>query len=78
MSEFFIRRPIVAMVISIVIVIVGLVAMKSLPISQYPEITPPEVLVTTTFQGANAISVEQAVATPIEQIVNGVELFIYM
>ena len=55
MSEFFIRRPIVAMVISIVIVIVGLVAMKSLPISQYPEITPPEVLVTASYQGANAI-----------------------
>ena len=78
MSEFFIRRPIVAMVISIIIVIVGLVAMKSLPISQYPEITPPEVLVTTTFQGANALNVEQAVATPIEQKVNGVEEMLYM
>jgi hydrophobic/amphiphilic exporter-1 (mainly G- bacteria), HAE1 family len=78
MSEFFVRRPIVAMVISIVIVIVGLVAMRSLPISQYPEITPPEVLVTTTFQGANAINVEQAVATPIEQKVNGVEEMLYM
>jgi hydrophobic/amphiphilic exporter-1 (mainly G- bacteria), HAE1 family len=78
MSEFFIRRPIVAMVISIIIVIVGLVAMKSLPISQYPEITPPEVLVTTTFQGANALNVEQAVATPVEQKVNGVEQMLYM
>jgi HAE1 family hydrophobic/amphiphilic exporter-1 len=78
MSEFFIRRPIVAMVISIIIVIIGLVAMKSLPISQYPEITPPEVLVTTTYQGANAINVEQAVATPIEQKVNGVEEMLYM
>jgi hydrophobic/amphiphilic exporter-1 (mainly G- bacteria), HAE1 family len=78
MSEFFVRRPIVAMVISIVIVLVGLVAMKSLPISQYPEITPPEVLVTTSFQGANALNVEQAVATPIEQKVNGVEEMLYM
>jgi HAE1 family hydrophobic/amphiphilic exporter-1 len=78
MSEFFIRRPIVAMVISIVIVLVGLVAMKSLPVSQYPEITPPEVLVTTSYQGANALNVEQAVATPIEQKVNGVEKMLYM
>lgn len=78
MSEFFVRRPIVAMVISIVIVLVGLVAMRSLPISQYPEITPPEVMVTTSFQGANALNVEQAVATPIEQKVNGVEEMLYM
>lgn len=66
------------MVISIVIVLVGLVAMRSLPISQYPEITPPEVMVTTSFQGANALNVEQAVATPIEQKVNGVEEMLYM
>jgi HAE1 family hydrophobic/amphiphilic exporter-1 len=78
MSEFFVRRPIVAMVISIIIVIVGAIAMTSLPISQYPEITPPEVLVSTTYQGANALNVEQAVATPIEQKVNGVEQMIYM
>jgi HAE1 family hydrophobic/amphiphilic exporter-1 len=78
MGEFFIRRPIVAMVISIIIVLVGFISMRSLPVSQYPEITPPEVQVTTTFQGANAINVEQAVATPIEQKVNGVEQMIYM
>src|SRR5436190_10741719 len=78
MGEFFVRRPIVAMVISIVIVIVGSVALVSLPISQYPEITPPEVQVTATYQGANAINVEKAVATPIEQKVNGVEEMIYL
>jgi HAE1 family hydrophobic/amphiphilic exporter-1 len=66
------------MVISIIIVLVGLIAMQSLPIAQYPDITPPEVQVTTSFQGANAINVEQAVATPIEQKVNGVENMIYM
>ena len=78
MSEFFVRRPIVAMVISILIVLVGLVALRGLPISQYPDITPPEVQITTSFQGANAINVEQAVATPVEQKVNGVENMIYM
>jgi HAE1 family hydrophobic/amphiphilic exporter-1 len=78
MSEFFIRRPIVAMVISILMVIMGLITLGSIPISKYPEITPPMVQVTTTFNGANAVNVEQAVATPIEQQVNGVEEMLYM
>jgi HAE1 family hydrophobic/amphiphilic exporter-1 len=77
-AEFFVRRPIVAMVIAIVTVIVGLVALARLPIAQYPEITPPMVSVTGTYTGASAINVEQSVATPIEQKVNGVEDMIYM
>ena len=78
MAEFFVRRPIVAMVIAIITVIVGLVSMRALPIAQYPEITPPMVSVTANYTGANAVSVEQSVATPIEQKVNGVEDMIYM
>src|SRR5512144_1611993 len=78
MSRFFVNRPIVAMVISIITVILGLVAMKSLPIAQYPEIVPPMVQITTTFVGASATDVEASVATPIEQKLNGVEKGIYM
>ena len=78
MAEFFVRRPIVAMVIAIIIVILGLVALGRLPVAQYPEITPPIVNVSGTYTGANAIDVEQSVATPVEQKVNGVEGMIYM
>ncbi len=78
MAEFFVRRPIVAMVIAIVTVILGLVALQGLPVAQYPEITPPMVSVTTTYTGANATNVEQSVTTPIEQKVNGVEDMLYM
>ena len=78
MAEFFVGRPIVAMVIAIIMVIVGVVAMQSLPIAQYPDITPPEISVSATYTGANAEVVEQSVATPVEQKVNGVENMIYM
>jgi HAE1 family hydrophobic/amphiphilic exporter-1 len=78
MANFFVNRPIVAMVISIIIVMMGLVAMQSLPVAQYPEITPPEVVVEGTYTGASAIDMELSVATPLEQKVNGVENMIYM
>jgi HAE1 family hydrophobic/amphiphilic exporter-1 len=78
MARFFVNRPIVAMVISIITVMLGLVAMTGLPIAQYPEIVPPMVQVTTTFIGASATDVEASVATPLEQQINGVEKGIYM
>jgi len=78
MAEFFVRRPIVAMVIAIIIVILGVTSMTKLPIAQYPDINPPEVAVSATYTGANAEVVEQSVATPLEQKVNGVENMLYM
>src|SRR6186713_1290458 len=78
MARFFVNRPIVAMVISIITVMLGVVAMSGLPIAQYPEIVPPMIQVTTTFIGASATDVEASVATPLEQQINGVENMIYM
>src|SRR4029453_13523220 len=77
-SHFFIDRPIFATVLSVVIVIVGGVALTQLPIAQYPEVAPPTVQVTATYPGANAKTVADTVATPIEQEVNGVERMLYM
>src|SRR5690606_30057900 len=70
-SEIFIKRPVMAMVISIVIVLVGVLAALTLPVTQYPDITPPVVSVSATYPGADAQTVEQTVATPIETQVNG-------
>src|SRR6516164_2682684 len=78
MARFFVNRPIVAMVFSIILVLVGFVAMSGLPIAQYPDIVPPMIQVTTTFIGASATDVEASVTTPLEQQINGVEQGIYM
>ena len=78
MYRFFIRRPIVAMVIAIITMVVGLVAMRSLPVAQYPKIVPPEILVQTTYVGADALTIEQSVATPLEQQMSGVDNMNYM
>ena len=78
MSKFFINRPIVAMVISIIMVIIGVVAMVQLPIAQYPDLAPPEILVQATYVGADSLTLEQSVATPIEQQMQGVDKMLYM
>jgi HAE1 family hydrophobic/amphiphilic exporter-1 len=78
MAKFFINRPIVAMVIAILMVILGLVAMVSLPIAQFPNLAPPEIQISATYNGADALTMEQAVATPIEQQMSGVDNMTYM
>ena len=78
MSKFFINRPIVAMVIAILMVIMGLVAMARLPIAQFPNIVPPAIQVNATYTGADALTLEQSVATPIEQQMSGVDNMDYM
>src|ERR1700741_2014453 len=78
MANFFIRRPIVAMVIAILMVLMGIVAMRRLPTAQFPNIAPPEIQVKATYPGADAVTVEQSVATPIEQQMSGVDNMNYM
>src|SRR3954470_13558283 len=77
-SDFFIRRPVLANVIAILMVVVGFVSLFALPVAQYPDVVPPTVSVTTRYPGASARTVIDAVALPIEQQVNGVEGMIYM
>jgi hydrophobic/amphiphilic exporter-1 (mainly G- bacteria), HAE1 family len=78
MSKFFINRPIVAIVISIILVMVGTLTILTLPVAQFPNITPPEIQILATYVGADAQTLEQAVATPIEQQMNGVDNMNYM
>src|SRR6185295_19028790 len=78
MSRFFVDRPIVAIVIAVVTVVLGLVSMTSLPVAQFPSIIPPVIQIQTTYTGADALTIEQSVATPLEQQMNGVEKMLYM
>ena len=77
-SRLFINRPVVAIVIAIVTVIGGLVAMSGLPVAQFPDIVPPQIIVNTTYTGADAVTIEQSVATPLEQQMSGVDDLLYM
>jgi HAE1 family hydrophobic/amphiphilic exporter-1 len=77
-SQLFIERPILATVCSLIIMLAGAVAIPTLPIARYPELTPPSVSVSAFYTGANALAVESAVTTPLEQVINGVEGMLYM
>lgn len=78
MNRFFVDRPVFAAVISIIIVLAGVLAMRALPIAQYPELTPPQVVVSATYPGASAEVLTQTVAAPLEEQINGVEDMLYM
>ena len=77
-SKFFIDRPVFASVLAIVITLAGLVAMRALPIAQYPQIVPPEVVVSATYPGATAETIATTVAAPLEQQINGISNMLYM
>ena len=76
--RFFIDRPVFSGVISVVIVLMGVIAMKTLPVEQYPDIAPPTINVWATYPGANAETVQKAVIVPLEEAINGVEGMTYM
>src|ERR671916_1770128 len=77
-SDLFIRRPILATVCSLMIILAGAIVIPSLPIARYPELAPPSVTVNAFYTGANAQAVESAVTTPLEQVINGVEGMTYI
>ncbi len=77
-ARFFIDRPILANVLALLMLLLGAVSLVNLPVAQYPQLTPPTIQVTTSYPGANALTVQQQVARTIEQQVNGVEGMIYM
>ena len=77
-SSHFIRRPRLAMVMAVIILLAGIVALTHLPILQYPDVAPPTVMISASYPGASAQVVSDAVAAPIEEVVNGVEGMIYM
>jgi multidrug efflux pump len=78
LSRFFIDRPIFAGVLSIVVFIAGLISMVSLPVSEYPDVVPPSIVVRAIYPGANPRVLSEAVATPLEEQINGVENMLYM
>src|SRR5499427_3541432 len=78
MSEFFVRRPIVAIVLAVLMTLIGGVCILALPVAQYPQIAPPEIQVQTHYPGADALTIEQSVAAPIEQQMSGVDNMNYM
>ena len=78
MGNFFVRRPIVAIVLSIVMLLIGAVALRSHPIAKFPDIVPPEIQINTAYNGADALTIEQSVATALEQQINGVDNMLYM
>ena len=77
-SRFFVDRPVFAAVLSILIVVAGLIGMRALPISEYPEVVPPSIVVRASYPGANPTVIAQTVATPLEEQINGVEDMLYM
>src|SRR5712671_4119022 len=78
MVDFFIERPVFASAVAIIMVLAGLIALRVLPVSQFPAITPPQIVVKTTYPGASAQTVADTVTTPLEQQINGVQGMTYM